>query len=103
MLLRHVNGFPFMLLLLQGLKIIVGHLRLPLPSSAILYHHNLSEPTDKRLDVPISLVLPVHSKLYAGEHDFQETRLELGRVMMDWDNLEKSQATGASNSSGLFK
>jgi hypothetical protein len=86
MLLRHVNDFPFMSLLLRGLKTIVGHLKPPLPFSAVLHHHNLSEPTDKRLDVPISLVLPVRSKLYAGEQDyFQETRLELGRVMREWD------------------
>jgi hypothetical protein len=88
MLLRHVNDFPFMSLLLRGLKIIVGHLRLPLPLSAILYHHNLSEPTDMKFDVPISLVLPVHSRLYASEQDFQQTRLELGRVMTEWDTHE---------------
>jgi hypothetical protein len=88
MLLRHVNDFPFMSLLLRGLKTIVGHLRLPLPLSAILYHHNLREPTGERLDVPISLVLPVHSKFHADEQDFQQTRLELGRVLTEWYNHE---------------
>jgi hypothetical protein len=88
MLLQHVNDFPFMSLLLRGLKTIVGHLRLPLPLSAVLYHHNLTESTDKRLDVPISLVLPVHSRLYAGRQDFQETRLELGTVLTEWDTHE---------------
>jgi hypothetical protein len=88
MLLRHVNDFPFMSLLLRALKTIVGHLRLQLPLSAILYHHNLSEPIDKRFDVPVSLVLPVHSRLYASEQDFQQARLELGRVMMEWDTHE---------------
>jgi hypothetical protein len=87
-LLRHVNDFPFMSFLLRGLKIIVGHLRLPLSLSAILYHHDLSEPTDKTSDIPISLILPVHSKFYASEHDFQETRLELGTVMTEWNTHE---------------
>jgi hypothetical protein len=85
MLLRHVNDSPFMSFLLQGLKIIVKHLKLPLASSAILYHSNSREPADKSLDVPISLVLPVNPNPYAGEQDFQQTRLALGRVMTEWN------------------
>jgi hypothetical protein len=88
MLLRHVNDSPFMSFLLRGLKIIVEHLGLPLPLSAILYHRNLSGPTDKTLDVPVSLVLPINPKLHAGEQDFQQTRLELGTVMTEWNTHE---------------
>jgi hypothetical protein len=88
MLLRHVNDSPFMSFLLRGLEIIVEHLGLPLRSSAILYHRNLSGPTEKSLDIPISLVLPINSKLHPGEQGFQQTRLELGNVMTEWDTHE---------------
>jgi hypothetical protein len=84
MLLRLVNDFPIASFLLRGLKIVVGHMRLPLPSSAILYHHNPNQLTDELLDVPISFVLPMHKWADHSGEDLRLTGLEFGRVMMEW-------------------
>jgi hypothetical protein len=84
MLLRLVNDFPIASFLLRGLKIVVGHMRLPLPSSAILYHHNPNQLTDELLDVPISFVLPMHKWADHSVEGLRLTGLEFGRVMMEW-------------------
>jgi hypothetical protein len=69
MLLQLVNSFPCASLLLQGLGIIVKHLRLPLHSSATLYHHSVVSLNDELADVPIGFVLPAHSwMIYNGKH-----------------------------------
>jgi len=84
MLLRLVNDFPIASFLLRGLKIVVGYMRLPLPSSAILYHHNPDALTDELLDAPISFALPIHKWAHRSEEDLRRTGLEFGRVMMEW-------------------
>jgi len=84
MLLRLVNDFPIASLLLRGLKIIVGHMRLPLPLSAILYHHNPNPLSDELLDVPISFALPIHNWADHSGEGLRLTGLEFGRVMMEW-------------------
>jgi hypothetical protein len=84
MLLRLVNDFPIASFLLRGLEIVVGRMRLPLPSSAILYHYNPSPLTDELLDAPISFALPIHKWAYGSEEDLRRPGLEFGRVMTEW-------------------
>jgi hypothetical protein len=84
MLLRLVNDFPLASFLLRGLKIVVGRMRLPLPSSAILYHHNPNPPTDALLDAPISFALPIHKWAHGTGEDLRRPGLEFGRVMTEW-------------------
>jgi len=83
-LLRLVEDFPFASLLLRGLKIIVEHLRLPLPSSATLYHHNSAGPTDELWDVPISFAIPLHMLVSGDGMDLDQIDLEFGKAVTDW-------------------
>lgn len=84
MLLRLVEDFPVANLLLRGLRIIIEHLRLPLPSSATLYHHNMTRPADELRDVPISFAIPLHMWVSRDGMDSDQAGLEFGEAATNW-------------------
>jgi hypothetical protein len=90
LLLRHVNDFPFTLILLYGLEMITARLDLPMPLSTLLSYHCLSLPAGELADVPISFILPLHGETCAGALQSQQGGKELGELFPEW-NAHRSQ------------
>lgn len=83
LLLRHKDGIPFTLFLLQGLELIAECLEAKLPTSMMLSHLGLSLPADRLMDVPISFILPFHSETGACDPGSPKTGVELGELIAE--------------------